>query len=210
MTKQLARIVGLALCAASVACTFSFSLVPGPTSTPVVPTITQTRTITLTATNSPTAMPPTLTPTNSRVPATPVTLDPNVVPKGLIAFDRGTFGEDGLYLVAANAAKPGALTYLTRAGYEPVWSPDGKSIAVHVVRFENTPSGSMTWVDDIGVINSDGSGFKQLTRMQNGFPFFLRLLYGNVTRVALQARSDSAQLSARPSFEPRARGCARS
>ncbi len=168
MRKKMSFIRWIAVGLALGACTFSFSLVPGPTSTPVVPTITLTRTITLTATDSPTAMPPTLTPTNSRVPATPVTLDPNAVPKGLIAFDRGTFGEDGLYRTAANALKPGALTFLTRAGYEPVWSPDGKSIAVHVVRFENTPSGSMTWVDDIGVINSDGSGFKQLTQMQNG------------------------------------------
>ncbi len=150
------------------ACTFSLSLVPDPTSTPVVPTITLTRTITLTAADSPTAMPPTLTPTNSRVPATPISLDPDAVPKGSIAYDRGTYGEDGIYLAAANAAKPGALSYLTRAGFEPVWSPDGKSIAVHVVRFENSPSGSMTWVDDIGVINSDGSGFKKLTQMQSG------------------------------------------
>ncbi len=150
------------------ACTFSLSLVPNPTATPIVPTPTRTMTSTVTATASPTAVPPTPTPTGTKTPVTPVTLDPAAAPKGDIAFEKGTYNEDGVYLVTPKIKGRGTLDFLYGQVSDPEWSPDGKRIALRLYRWREISETSSYWVDDIAVINRDGSGFKKLTKMEKG------------------------------------------
>jgi Tol biopolymer transport system component len=97
-----------------------------------------------------------------------VTLDPAAEPKGAIAFERGKYNEDGVYLVTPKINSRGTLDFLYGQVSDPVWSADGKRIALKLYRWRDVSETESYWVDDIAVINRDGSGFKKLTRMVEG------------------------------------------
>ncbi|MGB7537662.1 MAG: hypothetical protein WBM17_03915 [Anaerolineales bacterium] len=173
MKKQLARIMGLALGAVSMACTLSFSLVPNTRVAPMQTEKLPAPIGTFSRTAPPTIAAPTETPaptfTNSRTPATPVTLDPADAPQGDIAFEKGTCcNEDGVYLVTPKINGRGILDFLYGQVSNPEWSPDGKRIALRLYRWRKVTETTSYWVDDIAVINRDGGGFKKLTRMEEG------------------------------------------
>lgn len=173
------KIVWLAGWVILLGCTFTMALEPNPTATPEVPTSTSTKTITVTPTASPTIPPATATPTSWNFPVTPITLDPLSKPKGNIVFEKGTYNEEGIYKVAANEQKRGALKYFYHAGSDPVWSADGKRIAIDAYRIapiteypgdveQAKKVESDVIVDEIAALNSDGTHFTQLTHMQAG------------------------------------------
>jgi TolB protein len=88
------------------------------------------------------------------------------------AFERTQFSPDGnwraivqgtrettqIYILAtqvsAGIAAPRQLTRLSKLNYDPVWSPDGRRIAL---------ISQTTGRDEIWVIGVDGSGLKELT-----------------------------------------------
>jgi dipeptidyl aminopeptidase/acylaminoacyl peptidase len=173
MKKQFIRWMVLALGAGSFACTLSFSVAPN---TSIAPAQTEQLTVpigTASRTASPTIAPPTETPiptiTNTKTPATPVTLDPADAPKGDIAFEKGNCcNEDGVYLVTPKISGRGILDFLYGQVSDPEWSPDGKRIALRLYRWRKVSETTSYWVDDIAVINRDGGGFKKLTKMEEG------------------------------------------
>ena len=77
------------------------------------------------------------------------------VNQGLIAFARGTQGNQHIFIVNPDGSGLTQLTTGKQTDGEPAWSPDGKEIV-----FYSDRSGSF----QLYVMNADGTGAKRLTK----------------------------------------------
>jgi Tol biopolymer transport system component len=179
MQKFSDRILWLAGGVILLACSFSVIFEPNSTAVPAAPASAIPATIWASVTHSPTRVPFTPTPTGWFFPIVPGGLDPNAVPKGKIAFEKGIYNEDGIFLVAASAETQNPLANLYPAAFDPVWSPDGSRIALDAYRFASNSEypgdaqeaqkvESLVFVDEVTVLDSDGSNFKALTHLKVG------------------------------------------
>ncbi len=151
----------LAMCACSITISFApFSFEP--------PAAAATAGKSATMTLNPTAAAATVVPSRTPTAIPAVTPDPAAEPQGAIAFERGLYGGDGVYLVTPKADGPGELQYVKNECGNPEWSPDGRRLALRLMTMKDSPDDSFDWVDDLALINADGSGFEKLTAMDLG------------------------------------------
>jgi Tol biopolymer transport system component len=178
MRENSGRAVGVLCWILSFACTLTISLEPKPEP---MKTGRNAPTDADTPADSPNPTVRLLTPTPARwtFPRPAPTLDPAAEPKGWIAFERGSVGGEGVYTVAAGVPLSGNIKYLFYRGTDPLWSPDGRWIAMDAYRMAPVSEypagldsagivGTELLVDDIAAVDATGAGLRKFTAMGAG------------------------------------------